>query len=104
MPAVVPFFLQPRFVLPTHRAVSLLLRQWLAPQPPSDPRMLGTASRARGSHSNLGGERLLAVALDHDALGAPSVNRTHLHCLHLVVRFDTLDNLRHRRRRSPSPP
>src|ERR671916_2959584 len=104
MPAVAPFVLHPRFVFAMHGAVSLLLRQWrLAPQLPSDARMLGTTSRARGNRSALGGERLLTVAFDHDALGAPSVNRTHLHSLDLVVRFDTLDNLAHRRR-SPSPP
>src|SRR5918998_2804007 len=105
MPAVVPFVLHPRFVFPTHHgAVSLLLGQWLACQLPSDPcRMLSTASRARGNRSALGGERLLAVAFDHDALGAPDVNRTHLHCLDLVVRFDTLDNMCHRCR-FPSPP
>src|ERR687894_2686272 len=105
MPAVVPFVLHPRFVFPTYGAVSLLLRQWLLASqlPMRDPCMVGTASRARGNRSALGGERLLAVAFDHDAFGTPCVNRTHLHLLHLVVRFDTLDNLRHRRR-SPSPP
>src|SRR5918997_9012 len=105
MPAVVPFVRHPRFVFPTHGAVSLLLRQWFALQLPSAPRrMLGTASRTRGNPSALGGERLLAVAFDHDALGAPDVNRTRLYLLHLVVRFDMLDNLRHHRSRSPSPP
>src|SRR5919112_5653604 len=104
MPAVAPIVLHPRFVFPTRGAVSLLLRQWLlVPQLPSEPRMLSTASGAKSSLSALGAKRLPAVAFNRDALGAPPVDRTHLHFLHLVVRFDALNNLRHCRR-SPSPP
>src|SRR3954469_16361108 len=103
MPAVVFFVLHPHFVLPSHGAVSLIFRQWLALLLPSDPYMLGIASRARGNHIALDGKRLLAIAFDYYALGASDVDRTHLHFLHLVVPFDTLDNLCHRRR-SPSPP
>src|SRR4051812_32288913 len=104
MPAVAPLVLHPRFVLPTHWAVSLLLRQWLALQLPSELRMLGIASWARSSLiSALGAKLLPAVAFNHDALRTPPVDCTHLHFLHLVVRFEALNNLRHRCR-SPSPP
>src|SRR5829696_8072180 len=58
--------------------------------------MLGTTSRARSSLSTLDAKRLPAVAFNHVALGAPPVDCTHLHCLYLVVRFDMLNNLRHR--------
>ena len=42
------------------------------------------------------GNFLTAVALDHGALGTPSVDSAHLHVLNLVVRFDALYNLRHK--------
>src|SRR4051794_25411005 len=103
MPAVAPLVLHPRFVLPTHWAVSLLLRQWLALLLPSAPPMLGPTFRARSILSTLDAKRLPTVAFNHDALGAPPVECAHLHFLNLVVRFDTLNNLRHRCR-FPSPP
>src|SRR5215208_8459280 len=98
MPAVAPLLLQPRFVFPTRVAVSLLLAQNLAGQPPSHCSiMLGTTSRARSNlSSTLDGKRLPAVAFNYDALGAPPVEGAHLHSLYLVVRFDVLNNLRHR--------
>src|SRR5918994_444689 len=96
MPKVAPRLLCPRFVFLTRGAVSLLLGQRLAGQPPSDPPMLGTTSRARSSLSILDAKRLPAVAFNDDALGAPPVECAHLHCLYLVVRFDMLNNLRHR--------
>src|SRR5918995_4158929 len=98
MPAVAPLVLHPRFVFPTRGAVSLLLGQWLADQPLSTHPMLGTTSRARSNllSSTLDGKRLSAVAFNYDALGAPPVECAHLHCLYLVVRFDMLNNLRHR--------
>src|SRR5215212_10874382 len=96
MPALAPRLLHPRLVLPTRGTVSFLLGQWLAPQPPSDPSMLGTTSRARSDLCTLDGKRVPAVAFKYDALGAPPVERAHLHCLYLVVRFDMLNNLRHR--------
>src|SRR5215217_5454564 len=59
--------------------------------------MLGTTSRARSNLlSTLEGKRPPAVAFNYDALGAPPVECAHLHCLYLVVRFDALNNLRHR--------
>src|SRR5215210_4978819 len=97
MPAVAPLVLHPRFVFPTREAVSPLLGQKLTGQPPSAPPMLGTTSRARSNLlSTLEGKRVPAVAFKYDALGAPPVERAHLHCLYLVVRFDMLNNLRHR--------
>src|SRR5215218_3797020 len=96
MPAVAPLVLHPRFVFPTREAVSPLLGQKLTGQPPSAPPMLGTTSRARSNLlSTLEGKRLPAVAFNYDALGAPPVEGAHLHSLHLVVRFDALNNLRH---------
>src|SRR5215211_1083638 len=97
MLAVAPLVLHPRFVFPTREAVSPLLGQKLTGQPPSAPPMLGTTSRARSNLlSTLDGKRLPAVAFNYDALGAPPVEGAHLHSLHLVVRFDMLNNLRHR--------
>src|SRR5215218_5113194 len=97
MPAVAPLVLHPRFVFPTREAVSPLLGQKLTGQPPSAPPMLGTTSRARSNLlSTLEGKRLPAVAFNYDALGAPPVEGAHLHSLHLVVRLDMLNNLRHR--------
>src|SRR5215212_3565810 len=88
--------LYPRFVFPTRGAVSLLLAQNLAGQRPSHPPMLGTTFRARSILSTLDGKRLPTVAFNYDALGAPPVECAHLHSLYLVVRFDVLNNLRHR--------
>src|SRR5215208_3313328 len=97
MPPLALSVLYPRFVFPTRGAVSLLLAQNLAGQPPSHPPMLRTTSRARSNlSSTLDGKRVPAVAFNHDALGAPPVECAHLHCLYLVVRFDMLNNLRHR--------
>src|SRR5919112_6710566 len=96
MPAVAPLVLYPHFVFPTRGVVSFLLAQWLASEPLSAPlcSMLGTTSRARSNLlSSLDGERLPAVAFNHDALGAPPVERAHLHFLNLVARFDILDYL-----------
>src|SRR5215208_4750592 len=94
MPALAPLLLYPHFVFPTRGVVSLLA-QWLGSQPPSDPPMLGITSRARSSLSTLDGKRLPAVAFNHDALGAPHIDRAHLHFLNLVARFDILDYLCH---------
>src|SRR5215213_10555350 len=94
MPAVAPRFLYPRSVFPTREAVSLLLGQWLSGQPPThSSTMVGTTSRARSILSTLDGKRLPAVAFNHDALGAPPIDRAHLHFLNLVARFDILDYL-----------
>src|SRR5215210_3921978 len=97
MPPLALSVLYPRFVFPTRGAVSLLLAENLAGQPPSHPPMLGTTSRARSNlSSTLDGKRLPTVAFNYDALGAPPVEGAHLHSLYLVVRFDMLNNLRHR--------
>src|SRR5215208_8488855 len=94
MPAVAPHFLHPRSVFPTREAVSLLLGQWLTGQPPThSSTMVGTTSRAPSILSTLDAKRLPAVAFNHDALGAPSVDRAELHFLNLVARFDLLDHL-----------
>src|SRR5215216_6163830 len=98
MPPLALSVLYPRFVFPTRGAVSLLLAQNLAGQPPShSSTMVYTTSRARSIlSSTLDGKRLPTVAFNHDALGAPPVEGAHLHSLYLVVRFDVLNNLRHR--------
>src|SRR5919112_4569363 len=89
-----PLLLYPRFVLATREAVSLLLGQWLEGQPPThSSTIVGTTSRARSILSTLDGKRLLAVAFNHDALGAPPVDLAELHFLNLVARFDILDYL-----------
>src|SRR3954453_20101400 len=51
---------------------------------------------ATGSPRGGEGESFTAFAFDQDALGAPPVDETQLHFQNLVVRFGTLDNLRHR--------
>src|SRR5919112_4256802 len=92
-----PLLLYPRFVCPTREEVSLLLGQRLASPPPTQSStIVGTTARARSILSTLDGKRLPAVAFNHDALGAPPVDCAELHCLYLVVRFDMLNNLRHR--------
>src|SRR5215210_4731305 len=94
MPPLALSVLYARFVFPTRGAVSLLLRQNLAGQPPSHSfTMVGTTSRARSILSTLDAKRLPAVAFNHDALGAPPVDRAELHFLNLVARFDMLDHL-----------
>src|SRR5215216_801623 len=94
MPAVAPRFLHPHSVFPTREAVRLLLGQWLAGQPRThSSTMVGTTSRAPSILSTLEGKRLPAVAFNHDALGAPPVDRAELHFLNLVARFDMLDHL-----------
>src|SRR5215216_7786819 len=95
MPAVAPRFLYPRSVFPAREAVSLLLGQNLAGQPPThSSTMVGTTSRARSILSTRDGKRLPAVAFNHDPVRAPSVDRAELHFLNLVARFDLLDHLR----------
>src|SRR5215208_7916624 len=97
MPTVAHRLLYPRFVFPTREAVSLLLGQWLAGQPPThSSTMVSSTSRARSNLSTLDGKRLPAVAFNHHALGAPPVECAHLHFLNLVVWIDTLNNLCHR--------
>src|SRR5829696_2111152 len=95
MLALAPRFLHPHSVFPTREAVSLLLGQWLTgqPLPTHSSTMVGTTSRARSILSTLDAKRLPAVAFNHDALGAPSVERAELHFLNLVARFDLLDYL-----------
>src|SRR3954452_17118140 len=61
------------------------------------------SAEATGSPRGGEGESFTAIAFDHDALGAPPVDEAQLHFQNLVVRFGTLDNLRHRCR-SPSSP
>src|SRR5918995_1537325 len=70
----------------------------LSPHSPSSVIRPEEVTKRSGAGTPRSGEgcSLTALAFNYDALGAPSVECVHLHSLHLVARFDTLNNLRHR--------
>jgi hypothetical protein len=68
--------------------------QPLTVQPFSDDGIVVCAAPVAGGRGGGEGRPLTAVALDHDALGAPGVDPAHLDLLHIVVRLGVLNNHR----------